>query len=52
VPVALGACWSPSCSRDAARRVGAAMGWSEQHTAGELEAFERERDAFLRQVKV
>jgi glycerol-3-phosphate dehydrogenase len=52
VPVALGACWSPSCSRDAARRVGVAMGWSEQHTAAELEAFERERDAFLRQVKV
>lgn len=48
VPVALGACWSPSCSRQAATRIGAVMGWSEQRTTMELEAFERERDEFLR----
>ena len=47
VPVALGACWSSSCSREAAIRVGAAVGWSEERTALELEAFERERDGFL-----
>ena len=48
VPVALGACWSSSCSRQAATRVGTVMGWSEERTAMELEAFERERDEFLR----
>ncbi len=50
VPVALGACWSLSCSREAARRIGAALGWSEQLAAMELEAFERERDGFLRKA--
>ena len=29
VPVALGACWSPACSREAAARIGAAMGWTD-----------------------
>jgi glycerol-3-phosphate dehydrogenase len=48
VPVALGACWSSSCSREAATRIGAVMGWSEERTLVELEAFERERDEFLR----
>ena len=47
VPVALGACWSPFCSRQAVTRIGAVMGWSEQRTTMELEAFERERDGFL-----
>jgi glycerol-3-phosphate dehydrogenase len=47
VPVALGACWSFSCSREAATRIGAAVGWSEERTALELEAFETERDGFL-----
>ena len=48
VPVALGACWSESCSREAALRIGAVLGWN-QHTMGaNLEAFEVERDAFLR----
>src|SRR5580698_9129743 len=27
VPVALGACWSESCSREAALRIGAVLGW-------------------------
>jgi glycerol-3-phosphate dehydrogenase len=47
VPVALGACWSSSCSREAATRIAAVLGWSEEQTALQLEAFERERDGFL-----
>jgi len=47
VPVALGACWSSSCSREAATRIATAIGWSEERTALELEAFEKERDEFL-----
>jgi len=48
VPVALGRCWSEACSRDAAMRIGAVVGWSEYETAAELEAFESERTRFLR----
>jgi len=48
VPVALGACWSPACSREAAARIGAVMGWNETQSAAQLEAFESERAAFLR----
>ena len=48
VPVALGACWSASCSRQAAAGIGAVMGWNAERVAKELEAFERERDEFLR----
>ena len=48
VPVALGACWSEMCSRDAAARIGAVMGWNEHQAAAELEAFETERAVFLR----
>jgi glycerol-3-phosphate dehydrogenase len=47
VPVALGPCWSSSCSREAATRVAAVTGWSERRLTQELEAFEREREAFL-----
>src|SRR5579862_6585826 len=47
VPVALGACWSESCSREAALRVGAAMGWNDQDLGSNLEALETERAAFL-----
>ncbi len=50
VPVALGGCWSSSCSRQAATRIGAVMAWNEDRVALELEAFERERDSFLRNV--
>jgi glycerol-3-phosphate dehydrogenase len=50
VPVALGACWSPSCSREAATRIGAVMGWTELRMAGEMEAFEKERAEFLQRV--
>ena len=47
VPVALGACWSESCSREAALRVGAVMGWNEHDLGANLESFEVERAAFL-----
>jgi len=50
VPVALGACWSSSCSREAATRIGAAMAWSETRVALDLEVFERERDGFLQKA--
>jgi len=48
VPVALGPCWSSSCSREAAMRIGAAVGWSAERTTVELEGVEHERDGFLR----
>ena len=47
VPVALGPCWSESCSREAALRIGAVMGWSEQILGANLESLEMERTAFL-----
>ena len=50
VPVALGPCWSEFCSREAAVRIGAVMGWNEQTIGANLEAFEAERTAFLRPV--
>ncbi len=50
VPVALGPCWSESCSREAALRIGTVMGWNEHTTRTNLEAFEAERAAFLRPV--
>ncbi|MGA9542158.1 MAG: glycerol-3-phosphate dehydrogenase C-terminal domain-containing protein, partial [Candidatus Sulfotelmatobacter sp.] len=50
VPVALGACWSESCSREAALRIGAVLGWDEHTMGANLEAFETERSAFLRPV--
>lgn len=48
VPVALGACWSESCSREAAARIGAVLGWNEQALGANLESFETERTAFLK----
>jgi glycerol-3-phosphate dehydrogenase len=48
VPVALGPCWSTSCSREAAVRTGAVLGWDEHAIGANLEAFETERTAFLR----
>jgi glycerol-3-phosphate dehydrogenase len=52
VPVALGGCWSDACSRDATSRIRAAMGWTDEHAAAELESFEMERAAFLRRPRV
>lgn len=48
VPVALGACWSESCSREAALRIGAVLGWNEQALGSNLESFETERSTFLK----
>jgi glycerol-3-phosphate dehydrogenase len=50
VPVALGPCWSESCSREAALRIGAVLGWKDQKMGANLESFETERSAFLRPV--
>jgi glycerol-3-phosphate dehydrogenase len=47
VPVALGACWSESCSREAALRIGAVLGWNDHDLGANLESFEMERTAFL-----
>jgi glycerol-3-phosphate dehydrogenase len=47
VPVALGPCWSESCSRESALRIGAVLGWSDQDLGANLESFETERTAFL-----
>jgi glycerol-3-phosphate dehydrogenase len=50
VPVALGSCWSESCSREAALRIGAVLGWDESTIGANLEAFETERASFLHRV--
>jgi glycerol-3-phosphate dehydrogenase len=48
VPVVLGACWSESCSREAALRIGTVLGWNDQTMGANLENFEMERTGFLR----
>lgn len=50
VPVALGACWNDECSREAAARVGAALGWSEREQHAELQSFLEERRRFLHPI--
>ncbi|HEY1526231.1 MAG TPA: glycerol-3-phosphate dehydrogenase/oxidase [Candidatus Angelobacter sp.] len=47
VPVALGACWSKECSREAAEKIGRALGWDQQRTYLELLRLEEEREQFL-----
>jgi glycerol-3-phosphate dehydrogenase len=47
VPVALGACWSDDCSRAAAEKIGAALGWDGARMGQELDGFEEERQRFL-----
>ena len=51
VPVALGPCWSEICSREAASRIGAVMGWNDEATGANLEAFEMERASLLRRPR-
>ena len=51
VPVALGPCWSEACSREAALRIAAVMGWNEDTTGANLEALEMERAAYLRKPR-
>jgi glycerol-3-phosphate dehydrogenase len=50
VPVALGACWSSACSRDAAKAVAATLDWDEQRINSEREALDTEREAFLQRL--
>jgi glycerol-3-phosphate dehydrogenase len=47
VPVALGPCWSTDCSREAAEKIGLALGWDRERIHQELDRFEEERTAFL-----
>jgi glycerol-3-phosphate dehydrogenase len=47
VPVALGPCWCLDCSREAAAKIGSALGWDQARIGQELEAFEEERKRFL-----
>jgi glycerol-3-phosphate dehydrogenase len=47
VPVALGACWSEHCSREAAQKIGSALGWDQARVYLELSRLEEERAQFL-----
>jgi glycerol-3-phosphate dehydrogenase len=47
VPVALGPCWSESCSFEAASRIGCVLGWNQSRIFAEFEKFEGERTEFL-----
>ena len=47
VPVALGACWSEDCSREAATKIGSALGWDQTRVHLELLRLEEERTQFL-----
>jgi glycerol-3-phosphate dehydrogenase len=47
VPVALGACWSEECSREAAQKIGSALSWDQARVYMELLRFEEERAQFL-----
>ncbi len=47
VPIALGAEWSDVHARQAARRIGSVLGWSDAIIEDELDALEEERSAFL-----
>ena len=50
-PVALAGRWSKEQTRQAAERIGAAAGWSEERVEGEIERFEAERAAFLIKIR-
>jgi glycerol-3-phosphate dehydrogenase len=47
VPVALGGCWSEECSREAAHKIGRALGWDQSRIYMELLRLEEERSQFL-----
>lgn len=47
VPVALGPCWSESCTQEAAQAIGRAAGWSQTEIGWQTEKFEEERARFL-----
>lgn len=48
VPAALGSCWSAECTRSAAKRIGAVLGWDEREMEWQFEAAELERTAFMK----
>lgn len=47
VPVALSGTWSEHQTRQAAERIGSALGWSKARIQSEVEQFEEERQSFL-----
>ena len=47
VPLALGPCWSPKCTRVAVARVAGIRGWDATRIKTELEGFDAEYQAFL-----
>ena len=47
VPVALSGTWSEQQTRQAAERIGSALGWSKARIQSEVEQFEEERQSFL-----
>ncbi len=47
VPVALGECWSETCSWEAARKIGLVLGWDEPEMVRQIESLEEERQNFL-----
>jgi glycerol-3-phosphate dehydrogenase len=51
VPVALGACWSEACSKEAATKIGTALGWEQARTHAELDRFLEEWRSFLHPQK-
>ena len=48
VPVAFAPCWSSACSRAAAERIGAAMGWDGRRIGEEHDALLAEQESFLK----
>ena len=47
VPVALGGCWSEACTKEAAAKIGCALGWDSQRMHTEIDRMEEERAKFL-----
>ena len=47
VPVALGACWSETCAWEAAKKIGAVLGWDEPEMIRQVQSLEEERQNFL-----
>ena len=47
VPVALGGCWSEACTKEAAAKIGCALGWDSQRVHAEIDRMEEERAKFL-----
>ncbi len=52
VPLALGPCWSPECTRVAAARIAGIQAWDEARMRAELEGFDAEYQAFLEKTGI